>query len=374
MRLLIFLSISTLIIFLTGCKGTPTETVTNNYYTGDSLSNPSVLPKIIFTDPANGAVGPFNSYLYGYSPTSPLITIQFNKLYNVQNLRSNSIRLTMDGISSNLYPSDYQTGVGYLNPYLRNILIMEVRSKYLAGKTYTITVDTTLIDIHGYKLSQPYIFSFVPEPRFRMYYGYPNSDAVYPSESISLSITLNSSVDSTFFKKIQISPSIKGNWQFGSSGYNGIDSTVIYYPTKDTLLFDTKYSISIAGDAKDANGLLISGPSQFSFTTEPLQISSYGYSTGTGPGGFSFPNNFSFRFNGLLDTSTVRSSITITPSVPITISFNSYGGGFNSINMVLQSNKMSPNTLYQITLSTGIRSKNGSYMKKPFTYSFTSGS
>ena len=376
MRFMLCSTTLIVITLLNGCKNSPTESVVNNYYyTSDSLTNSNVKPKVTFTVPSDKAIGPFNNTMGG-DPTSPLITIQLNKLINVADLDPRSVRLTTDNVDYNLYLSDYVYENTYSNPFMRNILIFAVPFKYLANKTYTVTVDSTLIDIDGYKLSTPYIFSFVPEPRFRVYSESPGYDNLSTISSSPLSLNLNSDVDSSFFGKIQIVPPIRGKWQYNPTSYflPTVDSSVVYFVYQDTLLYDTKYTISVAADAKDANGLVIGSTFQSSFTTEPFEIASWTSSSETGVSGFSYPNYFSFYFDGALDTSTVRSSVVITPTVSFSISFSNYQYNIGSFSLELQNSQILPNTTYTITLKTTLTSKNGTHMKVPFSYPFTTGS
>jgi hypothetical protein len=365
-----------IILFLIGCRETPTDTINNTYYViDDSLSNPDVMPEVVFTNPADGAVGPFNTYENDGYPDNPLVTIQFNKLINVLNLPSTTITLKFDDTYIPLSLSDYYyngEGYQYLEPMLRYILIFEIHSKYRAYQSYTVTVDTTLTDVHGNRFSEPYIFTFTPEPNFRVYEGYPDYIGVGTQWFDNITINFNSSVDSTIFEKIQISPPIDGQWQLGYyySYHYPIDSTIVRHITRDTLLFDTEYTISVAGDAHDAQGHVINAPYQFSFTTEPFRVEGYSYSTNTSPEGFSYPYYIHFYFNGPLDTSTVRTAINVTPTLPFTISYYYGSDEYSSFYIYLQPDQMQANTLYKITLNTTIRSQNGAYMKGPFIFSF----
>jgi hypothetical protein len=380
MKIIIYLFLLSLLIIFTGCKDSATNPVTNNYYyEGDSLSDPHVMPKVIFTNPANGAVGPFINYDLYNTPQGPQITIQFNKLINIINFNSNSIRLSTQDASYYLTFADYSYSDGYANPSLRNILIFRVSQKYLANKVYTVTVDTTLSDVHGYRLNSPYVFSYTPEPQFRVYSGSPSSlssssNGINPGSFSPITIDLNSKVDTPFFSKIQISPSVNGKWVFTPYSYSTSDSTTVYFTSTDTLLFDTKYTISVAGNAKDANGLIINAPYQFSFTTQPFQVILNGWSSYTGPGGFAVPTNLDFSFNGLIDTSTVRSSISITPYLSFDLSFNYSGSNYQYVYVNPNVQQMQRNTTYTITINNTVRSIKGVYLKNPYSYSITTGS
>lgn len=347
-----------------GCKETPNGPVTNNYYFTDSLSNPNVQPRVVFTKPSNGAVGPFDLTDPYYDQTAPQITIQFNKYLNLSH--GNPIIMKTDDTSYSLYPDNNYSTLPY-------ILLFNIQHKYLANKIYTVTVDTTLQDIHGYRLREPYVFSFSPEPRFRVYSAYIPGNYVYSGQFSPVTIELNSKVDSTFFEKTQFSPPINGKWQYNFLSNPTVDSTIVYFVSQDTLLFDTTYNLTVTGDARDAKGLKLGAPYKFSFATPPFQASFSSYSSSTGPGGFTVVSNLQFYFNGLVDTSTIRPSVSITPTLSFDLAFYSYSGGYQYFYVNPNIQQEQRNTTYIITLNRTIRSSKGTYLKNPYSYSFTTG-
>jgi Bacterial Ig-like domain len=362
-----------LISLLFGCKDAP---VTNIYYSStDSLSDPNIKPKVIFTNPANGAVGPFNNDDVYNSLSTPQIVIQFNKLMDDYNLGggSGSVRLTSDKSSYPLYLLSLNN-----TPGLSNVLIFSLGYKYLANAKYTVTVDTTLFDVHGYRLSAPYVFSYLPEPQFRVYSCSPNSynypDGIYPGSFSPITLNLNSKIDSTFFSKIQISPPIAGHWAFNVPYYYSSDSTVAYFSSTDTLLFDTKYSVTVPAGAMDVDGLATKAPFQSSFVTQPFEVSSSGWSSITGPGGFMVMSDIYFSFNATIDTSSVRSSIFISPNLQFNLSFLSVYGGYMEIDVRPNTEQMQRNTTYKITINNTLRSSKGTYLKNSYSTSVATGS
>ena len=366
-----------MIFFFVSCKENPNDTVINNYFLPDSLTNPNVQPRVVFTNPANNEVGPFDNYNFTsdyYSPrVFPQITIQFNKLINVSNLNNKSVSMSTEDTTYILGLYENQNS-SMINPSLRNILIFQFSHKYLANKKYTVTIDTTLEDVHRNKLKEPFVFSYIPEPRFRIYSSYPNTTDINPNDRYVSRIELNSNVDSTFLSKIQISPSIKGKWDYYHDYANQNDSTSIHFTSEDSLLYDTKYTISIPADAKDSKGLGIDAAYQFSFTTQPFLVilSSYSYSTGS-DGSYTY-FNLTFASNGDIDTSSVRSSISITPNIPFDLYFNYNNQKCRSFYIKPDVQKMERSTTYKITISKTFRSKKGDYLKQPYNYSFTTGS
>ncbi len=368
-----------------GCDQVPSESVTNNYYTviGDSLRDPSVMPKIVFTNPVNGSTGPFNNPDPTQSSKSSRITIQLNKLINILDLNSSTVTLRSNNVINPIMFADfvYTSGNGYQyqDPYVRNILIYTVQDKYLAGRTYTLTIDTTLADVHGNRLSKPYSISFVPEPSFRVYNVSPTgntveADSYYPSDySSKISVMFNSKLDSSILNKFTITPPVPGNWSLSNNYYN--DSTMVIFNQLIPFTYNTKYTVSVSGTSTDANDLMIKSPYQFSFTTVPFSVQLNSYSIGQGPGGFNVMNNLGFQFNGPVDTSTVRSAIVVTPSIAYTLSFytNRSIYQYSGVRVNFNEQQFLPNTTYTITVKPNVKSMMGDGMKDQYTYSYTTG-
>ena len=244
----LFILLFVIIILLPyGCKDSLTE---NTYYvTGvDSLSNPNTMPKVIFTNPANGAIGPFGNTDPTIYSSTPQITIQFNKLINIKSIYANSITLNSDSNFYYLRLSD-----GYTNLF-SNILVYNVEPKYLAAKSYNLKIDTTLKDIHGKSLNTPYEVTFIPEPKFRLSYLYPSLTTIEPLSQSQFTLSFNSKLDSSIFKYISVTPEIKGRWHLDINYYSS-DSLSVYYDLSDTLAYNSLYTISVSPNAKDHNGL-----------------------------------------------------------------------------------------------------------------------
>lgn len=352
-----------LLFFISGCDESPIEN--NYYYTDvDSLSDPNTIPRVVFTNPANGSYGPFGNIDPTLYSGPQQITIQFNKLLNIKNIGPNSIILRTDDVD---YPLSLIDGYGTI---FNHILVFNVHDRYLASKTYTLIIDTTLADIHGNKLSTPHIVSFIPEPKFRLFRIYPSSIDIEPSSISSLYLYFNSKIITTIFSSFSITPNIDGNWTLGDSYYYN-DSLSAYYNLTDTLAFNTNYTISISSNAKDYNGLPIDKSYQYSFKTVPFRVRINSYSGYMGPGGFYVYNNFYFNFNGNVDTSTVRNSISVTPQISYDLSFP-YGTNSNHVNIDFNDTQFQRNTKYTIYFSSNIRSSKGDILEE-YTYSFSTG-
>lgn len=341
-----------IIASFSSCEDKITE---NNYYypVEDSLDNPNVDLRIIHTFPENGSIGP----LVG----AQQITIQFNKLINIKTFDPQSIYLT-DG--------DEYISINLLNNtsiIFANILAFEISQQYLANKTYTLTIDTTLIDIHGKRLKKPYVTSFTPEPEFRFKYWYPTGNDVEPGSFSHIFLAFNSKIDSSIFSSFSITPNLEGYWTLNDNNYYP-DSTQALFKLSNDADFNTTYTVKISASAKDHQGLNIDKPYEFTFTTVPFRIRLQSYSSYTGPGGFYISNNFTFGFNGMVDTSTIRNAFTVTPQISnnLTISYNDYVG------IQFNDNEFLPNSKYTIKFDSSVKSTKGDPLEE-YTYSFTTG-
>ena len=115
----------------------------------------------------------------------------------------------------------------------------------------------------------------------------------------------------------------------------------------------------------------IDKPYNVTFKTAPFHVSLSSYSSSNGPGGFTVPNNFSFNFNAVVDTSTLKYSISISPSIAYNLSY-SYGSNTNHIYMSFKEDEFKRSMKYTIHFNSTIKSKHGDYLE-PYSYSFTTG-
>lgn len=369
-----FLIVLIIFMVLCSCEKSPTENYyINNYYLSDSLTNPNVQPAVIFTNPKDGDIGPFKDYDRYENLPNPKFTIQFNKLINIPDLPSDAILLK---VGETVIPIDlynfHEDEDDYSPIFFQNILMFRAPYHiYMANTTYTVTIDTTLEDVHGYRLPEPYTFSFMPEPYFRVYWGYPNVDNISPIHLGDITMNFNSVLNADIFNKISISPEIRGAWRFEIRYFN---PSYIAYWVSDTIMHETTYIVSVSEDAQDANGLTIHEPYQFSFTTSPFEVNCRGWS-GHYHNGFMVYNDIRFGFNGIVDTSSVKPSMNITPTIPYNISFiATYGVENTGIKIMFDEDQMEESTTYEIAIDTTVHSIKGAHLKEPFSYSFTTGS
>lgn len=239
------------IAFIFSCEGPQGPTGPSG---ADALTDPSVKPKVIWTSPLDGQVGPIMNF-------GNNITIRFNKIMDISTLYQ----------SLELLPS--QTGYAWIDTNWTGLTFGDIAfigvnsdssTYWKIGQTYTFTVLPTLKDINGNSLSSPYSFSFTPEPYFRVTSTYPQNGSTKVDRYSPIGISFNNRIDfQSFQSSISISPSIPGNWENYYS-YNQVS----FSPTSE-LFPNIKYTITISTGMRDAQGRALPSTFTFSFTTGP---------------------------------------------------------------------------------------------------------
>ena len=365
----------------------------------ESLSNPSIKPQVVSTVPSNHATGPFKIYAPGPTSNEPHFIVQFNKYMNVASIKE--LTVTCDGFAypvrvrakdyyyyywwarGSAPPSNPGSRPGTAGPFRELIEFQIVRYPsyyptlaYEVGKTYTITVDSTIEDINGNRLSNPHSFSFTPEPSFRVTGSYPEDGSkeinMYNSNA---SLYFNAPVPKAFLSSIHVTPAVAGSWNLNT--YDSLSASFYTANQATKWDFDKTYSITVDAGARDARGNALSNEFRSSFSTAPFRVT---YTDPFDGGTMSYlTNGVYISFNAELDTSTIRSAITITPA-PVGGTVYSYY--VNSSSVYLYSGKgFNGNKAYAITIAPTLKEKNGTafpnqyvshFVTRPFSIQYAS--
>lgn len=329
-------------VLLCGCRG-PTGPPGAGF---ESLSDKSILPKIIFTDPAAGTVGPFDSYNQ--------IQLRFNKTMDLPSLRHaiqfastlNDIVADTNGILSangDLVTVSARTSTG-------------TRFAWRVGQSYTMTVSESAADVNGNHLSAPFSMTILPEPYFRVRTVSPKNNAVNISSKTRPTLSLNSPSDASVYSNISISPPVAGYWTTSSTNK-------LSYRTLVPLDVQTQYTVTIAESAHDVFGNYLPAQVSFRFTTVPFHVSS----TTPANGGIGIPTASPayFYLNASSDTSTVRQAFSVQPPVSGMLSYSGTRIQFTP------AAGWRPSTTYRISISTQLRTASGKNLLQPYVLTFT---
>lgn len=373
MRTWIILISTTIILIFSSCKG-PEGPMGPAGPAGQglgSLSDPSIMPKVIYTYPPQNSVGPYeffyislgwiyerSSSIYYYFPVyMSQFQVRFNKYMDISSIRR-SIAMSSP-LGDVRIDTNYILSIGgdvfFINPVDTNGTRM---SRWRIGQNYTFTVSSNARDINGNALQPSFGMSFMPEPYFRVRDIYPVNGATKIATSNSnIVFSFNSAVDTSIRSLIQISPPVFGQWYLS---YDSM-SLSLGYPSLENA---TTYTMTIGTNAHDTYGNHLLQPFVSSFTTLPFGVS-YTYpangSTGTG-----LTDQIDVEFTSGLDSSTIRSAFKIHPSIAgqFYLNYSSSSFQFSPLNEYVF------DTVYTVTIDSSIRGSDGSKLAAPYNFSF----
>jgi hypothetical protein len=211
----------------------------------------------------------------------------------------------------------------------------------------------------GDKLASPYTFSF-KTTSFKVINTYPSNGNTDVCSSTDIRVAFTGPVDtSTVRNAFRITPATGGyfyqyyDYQFNFIPYEG-------------LVSDSWFAVTIDTTIRSKNGDKLASPYGFSFKTSPFKVN-YTYPP-NGQTGVSRYINVTVEFSANIDTGTVRSAFSM-PGVSGYFSIN----GTSYFYFYPSSTGLSANTTYTATISTALKSKAGSSLKAPYSFSFTTG-
>ena len=334
------------------------------------LTNPAVQPLVILTNPGNNATGPF-SLFEPQEYDKPHFVVVFNKYMAKASMTRRSV--TCQGFEHPVFVNLFDAPSPILQKLTRtgselydNILAFSIidsfgyyRSHYRVGRSYTIRMDTAIVDINGNHLRQPFSFSFVPEPYFRVVEMYPEDGEQDVSPSAGITVDFNTTVDASVLNFIELTPPLPGRWrQFGG------DSTSASFETGIPMEFGSTHQVSVLGPARDHFGNPLFTPVTSTFTVAGFRVvSAYPRN-----GALEVPpqSGISISLSGSVDTGTVRQAITIVPTISGTLQSN----GYATIQFYPSAGLLT-RTRYTITVATSLRAMNGTPLEASYSFSFT---
>ncbi|HLB00068.1 MAG TPA: Ig-like domain-containing protein [Bacteroidota bacterium] len=330
-----------------------------------SLSDPSILPEVIYSYPPASSVGPYPE-LYQYNCGwewciwYSQFQVRFNKFMDVSSVRR-AVRLSSP--SGDIHAdTSYILSVGgdvfILNPV--DSLGNRYDFRFRIGTPYTMSVDSTAKDINGNPLKPPFTATFIPEPYFRVMKVSPNDGAKDISPNTYITLNFNGRVRNAIISNLSIEPEAGGYWWFG------YDSTYVSFSPFQSFRTSTQYTIRVDGSAEDVDGNRIAGPFLSRFTTIPFRIST----TYPPEGARDVPltSRVITYFTVPLDTSTIRPAFHLTPPTPGDLAGFYYGTMY--IEFAPQRGLLA-STTYTVRIDSTLRWLMGDPFGEAFEYSFT---
>lgn len=349
------LSILVVGICISACKGPEGPIGPSGTSGTESLTDPNVQPRVVFTNPLSNSTGP-------YADFTSQFTVRFNKIMDRSSFRRS---LSISAPHGDVFIDSNGVRTTGGDVFMFSAIDSQFRvystTRWRVAEVYTMNISSNAVDVNGNLLKQPFSLTFTPEPSFRVVSFSPpdGSSDIYVGTGVA--ITFNSPVDPSSLSSIRISPPMSGVWIF--TYYS--DSTSITYSLANRLDMDTIYTITIDTTFHDKYGNHL--PQQFSshFHTEQFNISSAYPSTGETNVGRNQP--LYFYCNADIDTLTLPTAFNISPPVA-----GRFQQGYYSFTFTPDS-LFQPNTIYNITISTALASNSGKHLPLSYYLSFTTG-
>jgi hypothetical protein len=328
-----------------------------------SLVDPAIMPQPASTYPPPNGTGPFQVYSPGQETPAPHFFIVFNKLMHRDPIRTSGV--TIAGFDLPVYIRGTLVGSGTYSDVFSFVVYDSVwrgqRAAYQIGRTYSVTLDTTIVDINGNHLQRPHTFSFKPEPSFRVAAVSPMPGSVDQATDEYITITFNSRVDSSILPSASLLPLPPGAWRVG-------EYSLSFYP-EGLLSTNTVYRIGISAAASDTLGNTLGAAYTSSFVTRGFGIR---YMS---PGEWDIvapASDIYVSFSAPLDPSSVPSAFSIDPPVPGTLLYEAYGT--NNAFRFEPTNGFAGNRVYTVTVMSGVRSITGDTLPSSYVVSFSTDS
>jgi hypothetical protein len=236
-------------------------------------------------------------------------------------------------------------------------------SPLAVSETYTVTIDTSASGISGTKLREAYQFSFTTAP-IRVSSS-PKDDDTGVSPHTRIRISFNTymeteSVESAFKMVDSELEDVMGDivWL----GPNGME-----FRPSSALALNEDYAVTIDATASDIHGAKLSEPYQFSFTTEPIRISS---SPGDNQTWVSPVVIVRMTFNTDMDMGSVSSAFKMVDSELNEVTGNHSWAGFSRMEFAPHV-ALATNEKYTATIDTSARTTQGTKLLEPYQFSFT---
>jgi len=232
-----------------------------------------------------------------------------------------------------------------------------------ANRSGSITIDTLCTTARGTALRSPQRIEFTTGSYPSLVYSIiPSDTLIRVSSRTAIIFRFSTLMDpSSLDSRITVTPPV----QFSTGWETDTAQQMILTPLQE-LRCATRYTVTIDSGYTTAQG--IAGDTlRTSFTTEPLSV------TGFRPldGQINTPLNtpLHLQFNAPVDTTGLAQHISSVPSldsVTVTVVDSSGCSAF-----MVSHHDFDADTVYTVTIGTGVTDRYGSPLAKPFSFSFT---
>jgi hypothetical protein len=309
-------------------------------------------PTVLSTDPLNLATG---------VTLNQKIAATFSKSMDASTITTASFTL-MQGTT---FVSGTVSYVGTTATYVPS-------SNLVASTLYTATITTAAKDLAGNSLALNYVWTFTTGATVIII---PPTVTLTDPLDLATGVALDKKITATFSKTMDASTITAATFTLkqGTTSISGLVSysgSVATFTPSSTLTSNTLYTATIATGAKDLAGNALANDYVWSFTTavvnpptvtltDPLNLAT----------SVALDKKITATFSKTMDASTITTSTFIvmkgTTAVPGFVSYSGTTASFTP------SSSLVSNTLYTVTVSTGVKDVAGNALVSDYVWSFT---
>ena len=270
------------------------------------------------------------------------------------------------------------TSVSGFVSYSGTTAIFAPASNLLASTLYTATITTGSKDLSGNALASNYVWTFTTGSAVVIV---PPTVSLTDPLNLATGVALNQKIAATFSKTMDASTITTATYTLtqGTTPVSGFVSysgtTAIFAPT-DNLFPNTLYTATITTGAKDLSGNALAAKYVWTFTTGSAVAMIPPTVTLTDPldaaTGVPLNQKISATFSKTMDAVTIQTSTYSLKQGTTTVTgFVSYSG---TTAVFAPASNLLPNTVYTVTITTGVKDLAGNALASNYVWSFTTGS
>lgn len=302
-----------------------------------------------FTPPKIQSVSPVNNTLN--VPVKAQFSIQFTKQMNISAVE-NAI-----SISDDISPVNFTWTNG------NKTVNFDPSLKLNYNSTYIITVSTQAKDADGNALLNEYSWNFKTQNKPKP----PTPPSIISNSPTGIDVSVDTSIKITFSElmdtssvenALSITPSIAGT--------NSWSSTTLTFTPNSNLNYNTQYKVTISTSAKDLENEFLTSEFSWQFTTVATETPTPPTVIDKSPIGDNVPvdTKIKITFSELMNSASIESAYSISPSVEGTISWN-------DATFIFTPNKdLEYNTQYSLSLSTDAKDLEDEYLEVEVEWQF----
>ncbi len=258
----------------------------------------------------------------------------------------------------------YFSWIGTFPPGWAYEALFDPRGPLATNTLYQVTIGETASDTSGVSLSEPYVFSFATEP-VKVQNTSPEHNQTWVAPILEVRVIFNTNMD---FQSVQEAfKMVDSDLNEVTGSFAWVSSQYLRFTPGVALVTSETYAVTIGATASDLSGSKLPEAYSFSFSTQPVLISS------TSPPDKSISVSTKvvvrIRFNTDMDMESVESAFLLEDSESSQVA-GEFSWQYPSTVYFEPSSELAPDETYTVTIGTWAKDMYGRALGDPFSFWF----